>query len=75
MPRGDGIGCSWLESKLLNKFYCQQEAIIAGVFFEELEARGLKAPRAGSEPTALRRQLQIFLCKPLINCKKSEIGS
>lgn len=68
MPRGDDIGCSWLESKLLNKFYCQQEAIVAGVFFEELEG-------VGSEPTALRRQLQIFLRKPLVNCKNSEIGS
>lgn len=33
VPRADGIGCSWLESKLLNQFYCQLEAIIVGVFF------------------------------------------
>ena len=43
VPRGNGSGCSWLESKLLNKFYCQWEAMVAFLFLpllEELVRRG-----------------------------------
>lgn len=45
VPRGNGTGCSWLESKLLNKFYCQQKVIVAfffKLFFEELGGGDLK---------------------------------
>lgn len=80
-PRGNGNGCSLLESKLLNKFNCQQEAVVA-FFFSFLRSCGggdLKDYGRGEDSLCAYdmsiRQLKILLCKLLVNSKNSEIES